>query len=58
LLVARAGDPLHAMEVATTYWRTIPTTRMINEVPGDVALWDRPADLAARIIGFLREVRA
>ena len=56
LLVARAGDALHAMDVATAYWRTIPTTRMINEVPGDVALWDRPADLAARIDGFLREV--
>jgi pimeloyl-ACP methyl ester carboxylesterase len=56
LLVARAGDPLHAMEIATAYWRTIPTTRMINEVPGDVPLWDRPADLAARIGDFLREV--
>lgn len=57
LLISRAGDPLHAMEIATAYWRTIPTTRMINEVPGDVALWDRPADLAARIVDFLREVR-
>lgn len=56
LLVARAGDPLHAMEVATAYWRAIPTTRMIVEVPGDVALSDRPADLAARIGAFLREV--
>jgi pimeloyl-ACP methyl ester carboxylesterase len=58
LLVARAGDPLHAMEVATAYWRTIPTTRMINEVPGDVPLWDRPADLAGRIGSFLGEVMA
>lgn len=56
LVVARAGDPLHAMEVATAYWRTIPTSRMVNEVPGDVPLWDRPADLAARIRAFLREV--
>jgi pimeloyl-ACP methyl ester carboxylesterase len=56
LLVARAGDALHAMEIATAYWRTIPTTRMINEVPGDVPLWDRPADLAGRIRDFLREV--
>jgi pimeloyl-ACP methyl ester carboxylesterase len=56
LLVARAGDPLHAMEIATAYWRLIPTTRMVNEVPGDGALWDRPTDLAARITSFLREV--
>lgn len=56
LLVARAGDPLHAMEIATAYWRLIPTTRMVNEVPGDVALWDRPAELAARIDRFLHEV--
>jgi pimeloyl-ACP methyl ester carboxylesterase len=56
LLFARAGDALHAMDVATAYWRTIPTTRMINEVPGDVPLWDRPADLATRIGEFLREV--
>lgn len=56
LLIARAGDPLHAMEVATAYWRLIPTTRMLNETPGDVALWDRPGDLAARITSFLREV--
>lgn len=56
LLIARAGDALHAMDVATAYWRTMPTTRMINEVPGDVPLWDRPADLAARIGDFLREV--
>jgi hypothetical protein len=46
------------MEVATAYWRTIPTTRMINEVPGDVPLWDRPADLAGRIGSFLGEVMA
>jgi pimeloyl-ACP methyl ester carboxylesterase len=58
LLVARAGDPLHAMEIATAYWRTIPTTRMINAVPGDVPLWDRPADLADRIAKFLAEVIA
>jgi pimeloyl-ACP methyl ester carboxylesterase len=57
LLIARAGDALHAMDVATAYWRMIPTTRMNNEVPGDVALWDRPADLAVRIGDFLREVR-
>ena len=56
LVIASAGDPLHAMEVATAYWRLIPTTRLINETPGDVALWDRPADLADRIGRFLREV--
>ena len=56
LVIASAGDALHAMEIAAAYWRLIPTTRMINEVPGDVPLWDRPADLAARIESFLREV--
>jgi pimeloyl-ACP methyl ester carboxylesterase len=56
LLVARAGDALHAMEVATAYWRHIPTTRMVNEVPGDVPFWDRPADLAALVDRFLAEV--
>lgn len=58
LLIAHAGDPLHAMEIATAYWRVIPTTRLINEVPGDTPLWHRPADLAARIGDFLREVMA
>lgn len=56
LLVARAGDALHAMEVATAYWRHIPTTRMVNEVPGDVPFWDRPADLAVLVDRFLAEV--
>jgi pimeloyl-ACP methyl ester carboxylesterase len=56
LLVGRPGDRAHPIEVAEAYWRHIPTSRLIVETPGDVALWDRPADLAAAVDRFLAEV--
>lgn len=56
LLVGMPGDKLHPMEVATAYWRLIPTSRLVTETPGDVPLWDRPADLADLVSRFLAEV--
>ena len=51
LLVAMAGDRLHPMEVAHLYWRRIPTSRLVNEVPGDPAF-----DLGPAVDRFLAEV--
>ena len=52
LLVAMAGDRLHPMEVAHLYWRHIPTSRLVNEVPGDPEL-----ELGPAVDRFLAEVR-
>jgi pimeloyl-ACP methyl ester carboxylesterase len=56
LVVGRPGEALHPIEVAEAYWRTIPTSRLVVETPGDVPLLDRPDDLAATVDRFLAEV--
>lgn len=56
LVVGTPGDKLHPMAIATEHWRRIPTSRLVTETPGDVPLWDRPADLAEQVTRFLREV--
>src|SRR4051812_9132226 len=58
LVVGRPGEALHPIEVAEAYWRTIPKSRLVVETPGDVALLDRPDDLAATVDRFLAEVLA
>ena len=56
LVVGRPGEALHPIEVAEAYWRTIPTSRLIVETPGDVALLDRPDDFVGTVDRFLQEV--
>ena len=51
LIVAMAGDRLHPMEVAHLYWRHIPTSRLVNEVPGDP-----PLELGPAVDRFVAEV--